>query len=434
MSQNAYPTGGAQGPGQNTVQAVVVGSLDSNGNFVPASASAGLPTTGGGGGGGGAVTVADGADVNEGSTADAVIAAGAAGTVSAKLRRISTDIGTLATNSAAKGQATMAASVPVAIASDQSAVPVSLGTVKAASTPAVAADTALVVAISPNNAVGILDSAGTNKATVKPASTAAVATDTSLVVQPLIAGLVQSSIALSGSTVNGSALTVGGLSASITELNAVSFAAASGNSAIVTPTTGTSAIFALNLTAFTAGSSTGLDCVLQYSPDAQTNWYDFWHFERLTAASEVTTPPLPYSTMPRRVKFTNAGGAATTATASLVSTRVTTSVPPVYQFFDRTAGLLSGTASATGTAFRIDGAKNVTVGVTLGTATTPASYQIQVSADGTNWVGVAAGSAAVASSTTRYTATGVTERFVRVAVTSAATAQTGTVIYIAATV
>jgi len=434
MSQNAYPTGGAQGPGQNTVQAVVVGSLDSNGNFVPASASAGLPTTGGGGGGGGAVTVADGADVAEGATTDAIVAAGAAGSVSAKLRRISNDMGTVATNLPAKGQVVMASSLPVAIASDQSAVPVSLGTVKAASTPAAAADTALVVAISPNNAVALLDSAGTNKATIKAGSTAVVATDTSLVVQPLIGGLVQASIALSGSTVNGAALTVSGLSAAVTELSAVSFAAASGNSAVTTPTTGTSAIFALNLTAFTAGSSTGLDCVLQYSPDGQTNWYDFWHFERLTATGELTTPPLPYSTMPRRVKFTNATGAATTATASLFSTRVATSVAPVYQFFDRTAGLLSGTASATGSAFRIDGAKNVAVNVTLGAATTPASYQIQVSADGTNWSAVAAGTAAVANSTTRYTATGITERFVRVAVTSAATGQTGTVVSISATV
>lgn len=39
------------------------------------------------GGGGGAVTIADGADVTEGAIADAIVAAGAAGTVSAKLRR-----------------------------------------------------------------------------------------------------------------------------------------------------------------------------------------------------------------------------------------------------------------------------------------------------------------------------------------------------------
>lgn len=50
----------------------------------------------GGGGGGGAVTIADGADVTQGAVADAVIVAGAAGTVSSKLRAISRDIGTLA--------------------------------------------------------------------------------------------------------------------------------------------------------------------------------------------------------------------------------------------------------------------------------------------------------------------------------------------------
>ncbi|MGN6518557.1 MAG: hypothetical protein ACTHK2_03930 [Dokdonella sp.] len=52
---------------------------------------------GGGGGGGGAATVADGADVTQGAVADAAVAAGAAGTVSAKLRAISRDVATLTT-------------------------------------------------------------------------------------------------------------------------------------------------------------------------------------------------------------------------------------------------------------------------------------------------------------------------------------------------
>jgi hypothetical protein len=81
------------------------------------------------------------------------------------------------------------------------------GTVKAASTAAAATDTALVVAVSPNNTVAVLAASlplpsgaatsanqtalgsqttklndGTNSATVKAASTAAVATDTALVV------------------------------------------------------------------------------------------------------------------------------------------------------------------------------------------------------------------------------------------------------------
>jgi hypothetical protein len=44
---------------------------------------------------GGEVTVADGADVAEGAVADAVVAAGAAGSISAKLRRLTTDLATL---------------------------------------------------------------------------------------------------------------------------------------------------------------------------------------------------------------------------------------------------------------------------------------------------------------------------------------------------
>lgn len=48
----------------------------------------------GGGGGGGAVTVADAADVAQGAVADAAVAAGAVGTISAKLRRLTTDLNT----------------------------------------------------------------------------------------------------------------------------------------------------------------------------------------------------------------------------------------------------------------------------------------------------------------------------------------------------
>jgi hypothetical protein len=45
------------------------------------------PMTQPGGGGGGPITIADGADATEGAIADAIVAAGAAGTISAKLRR-----------------------------------------------------------------------------------------------------------------------------------------------------------------------------------------------------------------------------------------------------------------------------------------------------------------------------------------------------------
>lgn len=89
-----------------------------------------LAATGtGGGGGGGAVTVADGADVTQGAVADPAAAAGGAGTVSAKLRRISTQL------PAALGSAAAASSLPVVIASDQ-VLPLPTGAATAAKQPA----------------------------------------------------------------------------------------------------------------------------------------------------------------------------------------------------------------------------------------------------------------------------------------------------------
>lgn len=86
-----------------------------------------LKTTGSSGGSGTAVTVANGSDVAEGATTDAAVTPGAAGTISGKLRQISDD--QAATRSgvealAAFGQDVMANSFSVAIASNQSTVPV----------------------------------------------------------------------------------------------------------------------------------------------------------------------------------------------------------------------------------------------------------------------------------------------------------------------
>lgn len=51
-----------------------------------------------GGSGGGPATIADGADVAQGAVGDVVVAAGAAGTLSAKLRRLTTDIDAIKTS------------------------------------------------------------------------------------------------------------------------------------------------------------------------------------------------------------------------------------------------------------------------------------------------------------------------------------------------
>lgn len=71
------------------------------------------------------ISVADGADVTQGALADAVVAAGASGSISAKLRRLTTDIGAVLTALAAlvqKSDTVAAAATLANIASSASNV------------------------------------------------------------------------------------------------------------------------------------------------------------------------------------------------------------------------------------------------------------------------------------------------------------------------
>lgn len=74
-----------------------------------------------GGGGGGAVTVADGADIAEGATTDAAVITDTTGTISGKLRGLVK--WAFERMPASLGQKTMANSLPVVLASDQSVIP-----------------------------------------------------------------------------------------------------------------------------------------------------------------------------------------------------------------------------------------------------------------------------------------------------------------------
>ena len=68
--------------------------------------STGKLITSAGGGGGSAVTIADGADVTEGAIADAAATAGSTGTISAKLRLITTQLSTIFQTGGALGAGT----------------------------------------------------------------------------------------------------------------------------------------------------------------------------------------------------------------------------------------------------------------------------------------------------------------------------------------
>lgn len=175
----------------------------------------------GGGGGGGAVTIANGADVAEGNTADAGVVGNTAGTISAKLRGVNTTLtsidgkitavntGAVVVSSSALptgastsalqttgntslssidgklvlpatlNQKTMANSLAVVIASDQSAIPIS-GSITASN-----ASIGLTGAVAPTSGTLIGGSDGTNLVGVKVSATGVVSVDGSATTQPV---------------------------------------------------------------------------------------------------------------------------------------------------------------------------------------------------------------------------------------------------------
>jgi hypothetical protein len=223
-----------------------------------------------------------------------------------------------------------------------------------------------------------------------------------------------------------------------TDASAQNVAAASGS--LTSPTNANNAPcigFDVNLTAFTAGSSTGLDLYLQESPDNGTTYYDIWQCEALTAAGRARIPALPVSGR-RRFRWVNRTGAATLATLTVNATGTPAALPVQRQFFDRTAGVGSGTAvlNTTTAAYDIAGCKSIAVILQQGSSTTRATFQVQVSDDGTNWM--AAGPATSVSSTTAGTTplpvfSGYVGRFIRAICTSAGSSQTMTAIHFYAT-
>lgn len=153
-----YPTGAIHRPSNNYV-------------WDNASMAWVVETQPSGGSGGGAATIADGADVAEGSTTDAAVITDTTGTVSGKLRGLVK--WAFERMPAALGQTTMTASLPVAIASNQSSIPVTgtffQGTQPVSAValplPTGAATAALQTQVTPSLNTGVRD-AGTQRVTI----------------------------------------------------------------------------------------------------------------------------------------------------------------------------------------------------------------------------------------------------------------------------
>ena len=91
-------------------------------------------------------------------------------------------------------------------------------------------------------------------------------------------------------------------------------------------------------------------------------------------------------------------------------------------FFDRT--IAPNTLNSATPAFWVEGSQYISAIVSSGAATTAASFQMEVSADGTNWASIGTAVASVASTNTLVFNAPAVAKFARVRVSAAGTGQT----------
>ena len=112
-------------------------------------------------------------------------------------------------------------------------------------------------------------------------------------------------------------------------------------------------------------------------------------------------------------------------------------VPVQYQYFDRTAGVGSGNAvlNNVSASYWSAGARNFTVVMDAGTATTAGAFKAQMSMNGTSWYDASAATtigALTANMTIIPITSGIIGRFIRIICTSAGSAQVINAIHICA--
>ena len=183
----------------------------------------------------------------------------------------------------------------------------------------------------------------------------------------------------------------------------------------------------INVSAIT-GTPT-LDVVLQESDDSGTNFYDVYHFPRITATGQYRTPLITF--YGNRLRYVQTVGGATNITRVITRVSSHSVVPCFRQFYDRT--IVPNTLSSTTTAYNVQGTKDLTVMVSMGAVTTLAPImQVQISPDNSSWVQVGSNITTVASTNTFFQVAGVQANFVRLIVSTAGTGATLNFVFIKA--
>jgi hypothetical protein len=190
-------------------------------------------------------------------------------------------------------------------------------------------------------------------------------------------------------------------------------------SATFTPGSGSSYSVVIPVTVVT-GTTPAMDVQIQESDDTGTNWVAIYDFPRITATGMYRSPVFPLTGNRVRYVQTITGTTPSFTRAIHRLQNSLTSYTPLRQIIDRTISMT--TLNSVTPSLTTGMAKNVQCVVNIGTATTPATLQIEGSDDnGATWYAVGATFSPAASSTTQTTVLNIQAQLLRVRVTVAGT-------------
>lgn len=172
---------------------------------------------------------------------------------------------------------------------------------------------------------------------------------------------------------------------------------ATSNGAPFTPASGTEYEVNIPVTAV-SGTSPTMDVVVQESDDTATNWFDVYHFPRITATGIYRSPKLTLKG--NRVRYVHTIGGTTPSFTRAINRVEGYSSPQRVprRFFDRTFNTTQ-TLNAVSAVFNIQDCGSVQLAVSSAVqGTTAPQFTLQLSSDGITWTNF--GSPVQASGTT----------------------------------
>jgi hypothetical protein len=163
--------------------------------------------------------------------------------------------------------------------------------------------------------------------------------------------------------------------------------------------------------------------VIQESDDGGTNWFDVYHFPRITAVGFLRSPKLPLTG--NRVRYVQTvSGTTPSFTRAINRLQSSDSAQPLRKIFDRTLTAAQALNAVTAFMVVLSACRNMQLVISAGTITTTApALQLQGSDDnGVSWYNIGAPLVAVTASTVQLTVNNVYAEQVRAIVTTAGVA------------